>query len=1523
MAGTDFIGDSHLYPDPPVKYGSVQRALGRSSQNTAFSVGTQNYEGAHNWSFDNIDLDRAQRQAGWQQGLNAVGRTLINGTLDIFGNTAAILDVEDYFNQDLEVGNVFTRAVEDAKQAVNKALPIHRENPGKTFDLSDPAYWWENGSSLGASMLGFAATGGLLAKGLQAINMTRGAGILTTATALNQAESIQIASQVFDETFQRALDQKKLYNPEQIEKQINKEAEAFYSNALSQEIKKQKGTPGIDGRPMDNISVQSKSHDSAVKATKEFMEKRKEELGAKYLNEGDAIKAAGEAASYAIKINRANIALNLTSAGLFFRNPAAVSKLLKKRGAIKNLKTAGEEGFKEYGEEIINHFSEKEAYRQTTDILQGKQYQFSPSNLAADFLTEEAQEAGVLGFIGGAGQTALTKGVVNNLRTTNSVKRDDNGLPVRNEKGELTYEKISPNTQYERAYNFQQKALEDIGAIKDENGLYDVSTLLNEATTQNGISSRITALEYLLHPLSPVKPGYQDTRKAWLEKTGMKDLVGQENSVLKEKLEALKKAELKNKVFLAASVNATEGLIGMYQQLQNISPEEAAEKGYREDYKKIASDIISDIKHYQSVYDKIPNRLKTPYTRDAARAYLHTSSRIQEIAEASSRLNLIMDETFSAAVDQAESLGIDLEVMDKAYEEKRDFEGSPALYKEVLKSVRKQKEYIKELKELHVLMQDLLQNPENYSERENNIREKVLANHLSEKLRVSDLSNMIRNQDEKGSVITKNNEPGKLVSAEGVYYFIPEDGNLEASVVESIKELKEKTVENKKAEEKNIKAVLSLQEQMNVIKDRYINMAKSLKKAQEEHDEELSSNLVMALELLLEEWNTLNDKLSLEPAKGETKSGEEVEPMGEETGPELVVVEPLLANQSQKEGDVEEKDSPETIIDIEEGDSTEFVVTPTSKVLPEHGKAKKSVYNTTRSPEYLLTLNEWEKLIAEDAKSNEVKIENLEEAIRWANVLSRLGQNSKNFTLKVVMWKNATKEEQESYFTKANRDWMEKNPGNDNSIKVVLQINGKDHLTNLWGVPEDDGKPVVGSIATSLFDKSGKMIPTKKGILEQWLAQEKGIFDQNGESEVFIYDGKEHPNEESLRTAILWAGEKMSRFIKNVSDSKKHPQIKITGVSKGFPFARDVSEQGPVVGTFVETAGSIRGIHIAGNSVFMMKGYAGTNIDTSPGHTSIEDVAGNIVEAVNDKVTSEQANLVIDLILFGTSKGGALINNIIGEDGESYTIFDPKKEDPTKNIFKKILFWGPAREGKKTDNQVYITQGHVIYGNKSISLEQLKLKEGDQYKDFFTFLTNKYQNTDVKIQRGSKGKNHKQPISIKDGKIVHKDYKKEGFLSGYEVYLTTVALNTRVRRKSKNDPVIVGRYLEYEVKTPPAQKPVIKIQGVQVPSGGTIIKKAGGPKPLSFGKKKSEEVPTDIKNTDIESMNAGSQEEVAVVMENDERSYLSSYLAMLGLEGADNINSRIDKFFEVRSKDPEYTSKKWLMDIENEIDCNG
>jgi len=163
-----------------------------------------------------MDVARAKAQK--------TGEQLWHGTVNAIGGAAtmaaaqlsSVFDLPEYLgtNPEDKAGNPMSRFFMDLTEDISKANPIYREKPGKA-DLGDIAYWIENGSNLVKSVGSFLATGAAVGKiftGISTLAASMGAGVKTMnaakalgavggAVALNQAEAMLDAVEVYDEVY--------------------------------------------------------------------------------------------------------------------------------------------------------------------------------------------------------------------------------------------------------------------------------------------------------------------------------------------------------------------------------------------------------------------------------------------------------------------------------------------------------------------------------------------------------------------------------------------------------------------------------------------------------------------------------------------------------------------------------------------------------------------------------------------------------------------------------------------------------------------------------------------------------------------------------------------------------------------------------------------------------------------------------------------------------------------------------------------------------------------------------------------------------------------------------------------------------------------------------------------------------------------------------------------------------------------------------------------------------------------------
>ena len=325
-----------------------QMQLGLESDMSQKSFkGDSQYDNGLVWGMNQNKL-RAENQPWTHEAANALGSIALNVIPEVIGNTAAILDFEDYINQDKEVGNSITRSMQELKQSVNEdVLPIYQS---ENSDMGTREWWMGAGRDLGTSIGGFALTGGAMGIGLNAIGKALGTvkglsqlgktgqalGAMIEATTLNHAEGIQSGMQVYDDVYKLKLDE-------------------YTAQGLTDA-------------------------------------------------EDRARQDAADGAAYTINLNRINIPLNITSSLAFLKNPAVTRNLLKKATTMKGIQNVGLEAGQESVEEAINIVAEDAGSKRGKD----KNYNLSFDDAVGSAFSDKGLQAMMLGAIGGAGNTGAT-----------------------------------------------------------------------------------------------------------------------------------------------------------------------------------------------------------------------------------------------------------------------------------------------------------------------------------------------------------------------------------------------------------------------------------------------------------------------------------------------------------------------------------------------------------------------------------------------------------------------------------------------------------------------------------------------------------------------------------------------------------------------------------------------------------------------------------------------------------------------------------------------------------------------------------------------------------------------------------------------------------------------------------------------------------------------------------------------------------------------------------------------------------
>lgn len=354
----------------------------------------------------NFKREAAARQSNWEQAGHALARGLINAIPSTIGNLAAIADVEDYHNTNNEVGNWLTTAMKGITQSVNESMPILRTNPGEALDLGDSGWWFENGSSLLESAVGFVATGYVTG----AVTLS---AFIKAGKFLNYLNSLGKTAQLGDFGMKVARGGASIVN----------------NLALNQ---------------AEGIGVATDVYQKVYFENKDLM------------SDDEAKLKAAQYAAEAINFNRMNMLLNMSSTAALIRKPSLINETVKKVTGKSRITNLGLEGLQELTEEEINLISEKKALKNS------RGERFTGEDFIETITSAEGIEAGLLGAIGGMAQTGFTQAM--NASKYNPFTRVKSEVDQKTGKIKYVSADVANNKRYENQqemFKKYQKWIED------------------------------------------------------------------------------------------------------------------------------------------------------------------------------------------------------------------------------------------------------------------------------------------------------------------------------------------------------------------------------------------------------------------------------------------------------------------------------------------------------------------------------------------------------------------------------------------------------------------------------------------------------------------------------------------------------------------------------------------------------------------------------------------------------------------------------------------------------------------------------------------------------------------------------------------------------------------------------------------------------------------------------------------------------------------------------------------------------
>jgi hypothetical protein len=354
------------------------------------------------FSTEDLNNIRANNQSNWEQTGNALGRIAVNIVPQILSSSAAILDIPGYFDAEHASTNAIVNWADSVKSKVdNEWLPIYENSPNKHLQMGDWAWWMARGSGLVESIASFAATGA-------------GAGKLASIGAKGLAKGL---SKV-------ALSAKNAKVAEAVTARLGTATMLNQSEAV-----------------LDATQVYQTTLDNSLSKGLSYEESRKK---------------ASQAAATTMNINRANILLNLTSAGAFLSPQKFTRQLLNAPGIKAIGKEILKEGTQEAGEELVN------LYAQKAGEARGRGVKNYMSQGYKDIDKMEGFEAAFLGAIGGMGQTGITNAMRASKYGPGSIKNEDGT-------------RTSALNQEKERYTKQQEIIQEMKA----NGVKVTDALMN------------------------------------------------------------------------------------------------------------------------------------------------------------------------------------------------------------------------------------------------------------------------------------------------------------------------------------------------------------------------------------------------------------------------------------------------------------------------------------------------------------------------------------------------------------------------------------------------------------------------------------------------------------------------------------------------------------------------------------------------------------------------------------------------------------------------------------------------------------------------------------------------------------------------------------------------------------------------------------------------------------------------------------------------------------------------------------
>lgn len=300
------------------------------------------------FSFDRLNKMRAENQSNWEQLGHKTEQIATNIVPQILAGVSSMIDIPGYWDAEHAAQNEIVKWANDVKQWSGQKFGVYRENPDKPMDFGDMAWWIDNGGDLAESVGSFMAQGWGVGAALGGIGKI--AQLRKFANAVSGGRGALVGNAVNKLAAATMLNQSEAVM----------EASQVYSDTMS--YWRDKGYTADEAK-----------------------------------------KKAAIAASTTMNINRANILLNITSAGAFL-TPLKYSRnlLTAPGGVLKTLGKVASEGGQEALEESINHVGSK------AGMAHGRGEEYTLEKAFKDATSSQGLEAALLGAVGGIAQTGGT-----------------------------------------------------------------------------------------------------------------------------------------------------------------------------------------------------------------------------------------------------------------------------------------------------------------------------------------------------------------------------------------------------------------------------------------------------------------------------------------------------------------------------------------------------------------------------------------------------------------------------------------------------------------------------------------------------------------------------------------------------------------------------------------------------------------------------------------------------------------------------------------------------------------------------------------------------------------------------------------------------------------------------------------------------------------------------------------------------------------------------------------------------------